>query len=109
MPLVRRHGEIELHGADDARVDARDEDAAGSGTDAGQHLLTPEGASLVDRERDKEADAGTGVDRGVEHVTEHLHVVVARVRIARIWLPFLDADAGECGLRLAHGRTIAMT
>jgi hypothetical protein len=101
MQLVRRPGQLELHGAEDPPGVARDEHVPRPLADAGRDLVHPETACLVDRERDDEAHAGAVVDDRVEDIGEHVEVGLdART-------PVLDRDAAQRVRASAHRRTIA--
>ena len=108
VPLVGWHREVELHGSDDSRSQARDHDTARSRTHTRQDHLSPERAGIVERERDEEADAGAVVDDGVQHIAQHVDVVIDR-RFGSGRLPLLDPNVVRQLHRVDHGRTIAMT
>ena len=109
VPLVRRHREVELYGSDDPRSQARDHD---DGASAHAHQARPfsrqNASRIVERERDEEADAGAGVDDGVQHIAQHVDVVIDR-RFGSGRLPLLDPNVVRQLHRVDHGRTIAMT
>jgi hypothetical protein len=89
MPLVRRCGQGELHGSHDARTQARHEHAPRTGTHPRQHLVHPECARLVERERDDEADAGAVVHDGAQDLAEHGDVALES-RARAFGAPLLD-------------------
>jgi hypothetical protein len=94
MPLIGRHGEIDLDGPDDPRIPPRDKHTACTRPHARQHRIAPERTPLIERKRNNEADSGAVVHDCVQQLAQHLEVMFDG-RGTGVGPPLRNLNSGE--------------